>query len=102
MPASFVSAALALRAHWVSPHSPAMLRAAGKALRLKTGDAILAEGFLPAGKFFLGEHVAVVGFAPAKCPALNRDHNRSFFPSAPPCCRSGWREETYKVNGGPH
>ena len=105
MPASFVSAALALTGVPLeaSPYLPRdALGAAEKALRLKTGDAILAEGFLPAGKFFLGEHVAVVGFAPAKCPALNRDHNRSFFPSAPPYCSSGWREGTYKVNGGPH
>jgi len=42
-----------------------MRGAAEEPLRLKTGDAILAEGFLPAGKFFLGQHVAVVGFAPA-------------------------------------
>ena len=102
MPASFVSAALALIGVLPGQSRPAMLGAAEKALRLKTGDAILAEGFLPAGKFFLGQHVAVVGFAPAKSPALNRDHNRSFFPSAPPYCSSGWREGTYKVNGGPH
>ena len=82
--------------------SPAMLRATEKVLRVKTGDAILSEGFFPVGKFFFGEHIAVVGFAPAKCPALNREHNRSFFPSAPPYCSSGWRQVTYKINGGPH
>jgi hypothetical protein len=37
--------------------------AASIVLSLKTGDAIPVEGFLPLQKFFLGEHIAVVGFA---------------------------------------
>ena len=61
-------------------------------LGLKTGDAIPVEGFLPLRKFFLGEHIAVVGFEPAKYPAANRDHDPGFFPSAPPC-QTGWRDE---------
>jgi hypothetical protein len=61
-------------------------------LGLKTADAIPVEGFLPLRKFFLGEHIAVVGFEPAKYPAANRDHDPGFFPSAPPC-QTGWRDE---------
>jgi hypothetical protein len=66
--------------------------AVGTALNLKTGDALPVEGFLPLRKFFLGEQIAVVGFAPAKCPAANRDHDPGFFPSVPPC-QTGWRDD---------
>jgi hypothetical protein len=83
----------------LAPGSPARLETA---LQTKPGDAIMAEGFLPLGKFFLGEHVAVVGFGPAKCSALNCEDNRSFSPSTPSCSRSGWRERAYKVNGRSH
>ncbi len=76
-----------------------MLRAAEEALSTKTGDAILAEGFLPAGKLFLGEHVAVAGFAPGKCPALNREHDRGLFPCAPPLQTSS-REKSFEINDG--
>ncbi len=50
----------------------------------KTGDPVPVVGFLPLRKFFLGEETAVTGFPHADCPAANRDHHRSFSPSAPP------------------
>jgi hypothetical protein len=73
--------------------------AASNVLNLKTGDAIPVEGFLPLRKFFLGEHVAVVGFAPAKYPAANHEHDRGFPPSTPPS-RTGCRELSCEVKRG--
>jgi len=50
-------------------------------LTRKAIDVFPVKGFLPLRKFFLAEHVAVAGFAPAKYPAANREHDRGSPPS---------------------
>jgi hypothetical protein len=69
-------------------------------LRLKTRDAVEIEGFLPSGKFFLGEHVTLVGVCSCECPAANCDHDQSFVvrtPSLP----TGWWQKGFEHTGGP-
>jgi hypothetical protein len=82
-----------------SPRFPRRRNAAADVFSLKTGDAIPVEGLLPLRQFFLGEHVAVIDFAQAKCAAANREYDRGLLPSAPPC-QTTPRKNFFEVNGG--